>query len=137
MPGTTQAGNLTLRRLPKGERAALYAALVAGHVLVTVRETLAVAPGINGARVLVLRDGGTDAYGKPRLECLLAGRWTRAAFEGVRWQEANAARILQDTSARLIANFRRDQLQPIDLSKEPEIAEVLAAIDTTTLHSEE
>jgi hypothetical protein len=75
-----------------------YTLLVAGQVPVTLRETFAVAPSINSARVLTLRDSGTDAYGKPRLECLLAGRWSRAAFDGVRWQDVDAAMILQDTS---------------------------------------
>jgi hypothetical protein len=135
MPGTTQVGNLTLRKLPKGERASLYALLVAGHVLVTLREAFAVAPGINAARVIVLRTGGTDAYGKARLECIMAGRWTRAAFSGVRWQEADAATILQDTASELVANIRRSQLLPIDLSTEPEIATVLAGIDTAELLS--
>jgi hypothetical protein len=133
MPGTTQAGNLTLRRLPKGERASLYTLLVAGHVLVTLREAFAVAPGINAARVIALRSEGADAYGKARLDCIMAGRWTRAAFSGVRWQEANAATILQDTASELAANIRRSQLLPIDLAKEPEIATVLAGIDTIEL----
>ena len=124
MPATTPAGNLMLRKLPKGKRAAAYTLLVAGRLPVTLRETFAVAPGINAARVLALRDGGTDAYGKPRLECLLAGRWTRAGFEGVRWQDADAGAILQDTAADLTANVRRSQLQPIDLSKEPQITDV-------------
>jgi hypothetical protein len=133
MPGTTQAGNLTLRKLPKGERASLYALLVAGHVLVTLRETLATAPGINSARVIVLRNGDTDAYGKGRLECIMAGRWSRAAFGGVRWQEADATTILQDSASELVAKIRRTQLLPIDLAKEPQITAVLAGIDTAEL----
>jgi hypothetical protein len=56
----------------------------------------------------VLRSDGTDAYGKPRFACIMAGRWTRAAFGGVRWQEADAAVILQDTSSELVANTRRE-----------------------------
>lgn len=135
MPATTQAGNLTLRKLPTGERASLYMLLVAGHVLVTLRETFAVAPGINAAKVIVLRTGGADAYGRSRLECIMAGRWTRAAFNGVRWQDADAATILRDTASDVIANLRRTQLLPIDLSAEPEIAAVLACIDTAELLS--
>ena len=136
MPATTQAGNLTLRKLPKGERASLYTLLVAGHVLVTLRETFAVAPRINATRMIVLTTSGPDAYGKPRLECIMAGRWTRAAFDGVQWQDTDAATILQDTAAELITNMRRTELLPIDLSKEPQIAAVLAGIDTAELLSE-
>ena len=137
MPATTQAGNLTLRKLPKGERASLYALLVAGYVLVTLREAFAVAPGINAARVVTLRASGADAYGNPRLECLVAGRWTRTSFEGVRWEDADAGTILQDTADELIANMRRTELLPIDLSKETQIAAVLASIDTAELLSEQ
>ena len=36
----TQAGNLTLHKMPKTEHAALYTQFVAGHALVTLRETL-------------------------------------------------------------------------------------------------
>ena len=102
-------------------------------MLVTLREGFAVAPGISAARVIALRSAGADAYGQARLECIMAGRWTRAAFSGVRWQETDAATILQDTATELAANTRRSQLLPIDLAKEPEIASVLAGIDTTEL----
>jgi hypothetical protein len=137
MPATTQAGNLTLRKLPKSERAALYMLLVAGHVLVTLRETFAVASGVTAARVIALRIAGADAYGQARLECVIAGRWTRAAFNGVRWQEIDAGTILQDTASELVANISRNQLLPIDLSKEPEIASALARIETAELLSEQ
>src|ERR1700747_217714 len=60
---TAQAGNLTLRKLPKGERASLYTLLVAGHVLLTLREPLAVMEGTNAAGVIALRRGGSAAYG--------------------------------------------------------------------------
>ncbi len=65
LPATTQAGNLTLRKLPKGERSALYQLLIAGHVLVTLREAFAVAPGVEAARVIAVRRGGPDIYGRP------------------------------------------------------------------------
>ena len=45
--------------------------------------------------------------------------------------------ILQDTAAELITNIRRTKLLPIDLSKEPQIAAVLAGIDTAELLSEQ
>ena len=102
-------------------------------LLATPREALAIAPGINAARVIALRSSGPDAYGKARLECIVAGRWTRAAFNGVRWQEADATTILQDTASELAANIRRSQPLPMDLAKEPEIPKVLAEIDTSEL----
>ena len=134
MPRRTQAGNLTLRKLPKGERSALYGLLVFGHVLVTMREAFAVAPGITAIRSVLLRHAGADAYGRPRLECLLAGRFLRSAFDGVRWQDADASRIVVDTATELLVNLRRGtELQPINLSREPEIQMVIDLVDVDEL----
>jgi hypothetical protein len=77
LPATTQAGNLTLRKLPKGERSAFYLLLIAGYVLVTLREAFAVAPGVNAARVIAVRRSDPDIYGRAALDCMAAGRWTR------------------------------------------------------------
>jgi hypothetical protein len=130
MPDRTQAGNLTLRKLPKGERSALYGLLVFGHLLVTMREAFAVAPGITAIRSVLLRHASADAYGRPRLECLLAGRFLRSAFDGVRWRDADASRIVEDTATELLVNLRRGtELQPINLSKEPEIQKVIDLVD--------
>jgi len=106
MPGTTAAGNLSLRKLPKGERAALYVLAVMGHLVVTIKEALAVAPAVQSVRVVALRSGGLDAYGRPRLECVLAGRWTRAAFADVQWQAADATVVARDTASGLFLNLR-------------------------------
>ena len=133
MPATTQVGNLTLRKVPKGERSQLYGLLAAGHVLVTLREAFAVAPGIHAGRVIALRSGGQDVYGGPLLECLLAGRWERAAFDGVRWLDADAMAIMTGTASELVMNVKRGQILPVDLTREPEIAAVLANIDTAEL----
>jgi hypothetical protein len=134
MPGTTAAGNLSLRKLPKGERAAFYTQVVLGHVVVTIKEALAVAPGIQGVRVVVLRSAGPDAYGRPRLDCILAGRWTRAAFEGVQWATASAATVAQDTAAEFVANVKAGkELQPLDLTDQPAIRGLLQVVDVEEL----
>jgi hypothetical protein len=130
LPATTQAGNLTLRKLPKGERSALYLLLIAGHVLVTLREAFAVAPGVDAARVIAVRRGGPDIYGRPALDCMVAGRWTRTAFNGVRWADADAGNILTGTATELVLNEKRGQIIPVDLSTEPGIRDLLATMDT-------
>lgn len=129
LPDKTQAGNLTLRKLTKTERSSFYQLLVCGHVLVTLRETFAVAPGIAAARLVAVRATAPDVYGKARWECMLAGRWTRRAFDGVRWQDANAGKILGETAAELLINIKRAQLAPLDLAAQPELAEFLNSID--------
>jgi hypothetical protein len=131
LPATTQAGNLTLRKLPKAERSALYLLLIAGHVLVTVREAFAVAPGVDAARVIAVRRSDPDIYGRPVLDCMVAGRWTRTAFNGVRWADADAGNILAGTATELVLNQKRGQILPIDLSTEPEIRDLLSTMDTT------
>ena len=131
LPATTQAGNLTLRKLPKAERSALYLLLIAGHVLVTLREAFAVAPGVEAARVIAVRRSGPDIYGLPVLDCMVAGRWTRTAFNGVRWADADAGNILAGTATELVLNQKRGQILPVDLSTEPEIRDLLSTMDTT------
>jgi hypothetical protein len=136
MPKRTEAGNLTLRVLPKGERSAFYLLLIAGHVLATLRETFAVAPGINGARVVAVRAGALDVYGRPRpLECMVAGHWTRASLNNVRWQDADASNIVIETASELVLNATRGQIVPVDLAKEPAIAALLASIDTAEFYA--
>jgi len=135
MPATTQAGNLSLRKLPQRDRAAYYKLFVCGQVLVTVREALAVAPGLAAARVAVLRTDGVDAYGRPRVSCLLAATFDRSALRGVQWQAADAAAIVHDTSRELLLNPRprTGELLPLDLAAEPALAQLVAAVDLAEL----
>ena len=135
MPTTTQAGNLSLRKLPQRDRAAYYKLFVCGQVLVTVREALAVAPGIASARVAVLRHDGTDAYGRLRISCLLAATFDRSALNGVQWQAVDAAAIVSDTSRELLLNprARTGELLPLDLAAEPALAALISAVDLAEL----
>ncbi len=134
MPGTTASGNLTLRKLPKGDRAALYTQAVMGHVLVTIKEALAIAPGIQQVRLIALRHAGTDAYGGPKLECVLAGTWTRRALQGVTWATADAATVAEDTAAELLIKLRGGkEMQPLSLDAQPEIQQLLKVVDVEDL----
>jgi hypothetical protein len=137
VPDTTPAGNLTLRKLRQGERDSLYTTVAMAHTLITLREAFAVAPGLNSARLVAVRAAGNDAYGQPRLDCLLAGRWTRSAFQGVRWHDVDAATIAQDTASELLLNLQAGKkMRPLDLRKEPAIASLLAEVDTAELAAE-
>lgn len=101
-PTTTAAGNLSLKKLTKGEMADLYKQLVAGLVLATAKEAFAVAPGVTEIRIAVLRNTPADAYGKIRPEAILAARLARAALNGVRWTRADALTILNEISSELV-----------------------------------
>lgn len=134
-PATTTAGNLTLKKLTKAETADFYKLMVCGYVLATVKEALAVAPGITEVRVVAIRSAGVDAYGKPRTEAVLGAQFTRDALRGVAWSTVDATRVVNDTSTDLTARFigASKAFAPLDLEKEREIAAVLDAVDASGL----
>lgn len=135
MPTTTQAGNPSFRKITQKEREDYYKLYVSGQVLVTVREAFAVAPGLKSARVAVLRKDGTDAFGAPKISCLLAASFSRATLEKVHWATADAAQIVNDVSTDLVINQRgrNKALSPIDLAGEPELSGLIAAVDMREL----
>jgi ribosomal protein L7/L12 len=131
MPETTAAGNLSMPKLSKAKRTDYYKIVVCGHLLATIRETCAVAPGITSVRAAVIRMSARDAYGKRRPECLLAARFARAAMDGVLWDQTDAARIVNDISTDLLLRVKGQsaELAPLDLSGEPELALLLDRVD--------
>ena len=130
MPEISAAGNLTFRRLPKAEQNDYYALLVCGHVLATVRETLALAPAIETVRVAVIRATAPNAYGVRSTECLLATVLSRRSLCGIQWETANSAAIMSDASSELLINQgTAGALKPIDLSDEPGLAALVQGID--------
>lgn len=136
-PATTPAGNLTLKRLTKKERGTLHNAVVASHVLLTARETFAVAPSLSFARIIALQHTGNDAFGRPRIDVLLATRFDREGLSRVLWNEADAIDIVQDASTELLANIRKatSELQPLALTNEPELTALLAQVEVDELVS--
>jgi hypothetical protein len=134
-PELTAAGNLSLKKLTKRELADFYKLMVCGYVLATVREGFAVAPGLQHLRVVAIRNTGTDAYGKTRVEAVLAAGFARSALQGVQWATADAATVLNDTNEELTAHFAgpSKELTALDLAQEPDLAAVLAAVDLAEL----
>lgn len=130
MPKVTDAGNLSLPKLSKRERSDYYTLLVGGHVLVTVRETLAVAPSMGWVRVATVRLIAPEAYGVQKAECLLAALFRREALQGIRWDSADAAVIMNDASAeRSLRQGRSGELLSLDLAAEPGLAPLIHAFD--------
>lgn len=134
-PTTTPAGNLSLKKLTKRESADFYKLLVCGYVLATVKEAFAVAPGLTHVRVVALRDAGKDSYGASRVEAVLGARFSRRALQGVRWSDADASMVVNDTSEELtLKQFGPSKaLAALDLNTEPDIAAVVSAIDVDDL----
>jgi hypothetical protein len=123
-PTTTAAGNLSLKKFTKAETADLYKQFVAGLVLATAKEAFAAAPGVTGIRIVAVRNTPADAYGKIRLEAILAARVARAALSGIRWTQTDALTILNEISIELVTRIAGPSkaLAPLDLRTEPEIA---------------
>jgi hypothetical protein len=134
-PTTTAAGNLSLKKLTKRESADFYLLLVAGHVLVTLKEAFAVAPSIATGRIVAIRPTGINAYGATKTECILAAHVTREAMTGIRWPDVNAATVLNDATSELLVNLKgvNKELTAMGLSGEPDITAVLAAVDMEEL----
>ncbi|HEY3530651.1 MAG TPA: hypothetical protein VGK78_16005 [Nocardioides sp.] len=130
-PTTTSAGNLSLKKLTKRETADMYKQLVCGQALVTVKEAFAVAPALTAARIVAMRAAAPDAYGKIRAEVVLAARFARSRLDGIQWDHADAAQIVNDASTEriLIQKGAVQELMPVDLSREPQLKEVVDAVD--------
>jgi len=138
MPTTTPAGNLSLRKLPQRERSDYYKVFVSGQVLVTVRETFAVAPGLGSASVVVLRNDGRDAYGQRSVSCIMAVKFVRTALNGVQWDSASATQIVNDASAQLLISQRgrSNELSPLDLMSEPALSALVQTVDPDDVASD-
>jgi hypothetical protein len=132
IPDTTKSGNPTLRRLGKRERNDFYVLVLYGHVLATVRETLAVAPGIQSVRAIALRVEGRSAYGAPKLGCVLATRFTRRRLEQVHWDTTEAAGIVTQTATEhlLSRGGPAHDVLALDLTGEPDLQALLQAVTT-------
>ena len=129
-PTTTAAGNLSLKKFTKGEMADLYKQLVAGLVLKTAKEALAVAPGVTDIRIVALRSTPADAYGKVRPEAMLATRIARPALNGVQWTKADALTILDQINSEIVTRTAgpKKAFASLDLKTEPEIAHLIRVL---------
>jgi endonuclease YncB( thermonuclease family) len=136
-PVNTDGSSTELRTLSAAEHAAIYRELLCGQLLLALRQTFAAAPGLASAQVVVVRSSGADSYGRPTVDCLLAGRFTRHAFDGVRWSDTDASRILTDTSTDLLTSpgGKSPRLEPIDLAGRPSLAAFVARVDVEALTS--
>ncbi|MDZ7674338.1 MAG: hypothetical protein U5K30_04630 [Acidimicrobiales bacterium] len=134
-PGVTDAGNLSLRKMNKTDRNALHAAVVYGHLLLTVKETFAIAPNIDEVRAFVVRDAPDDVYGTPRVEPVVAAAIRRDALAGVQWDAHHAETIVTEIAHEHLVDRKgraRDVVE-LELDDEPELAAALDTLDLTDL----
>ncbi len=128
-PALTPTGKPTLKKRTKAEFNDLYVSAMASYVLATVKEALAVAPGLQEANIIVLRREPSAGLGDDRLIALFAGRFPRTLLEGARWDAIDLARVLDEVpDALLNRRGRTGELAPLDLDDEPELAEVVSHV---------
>jgi hypothetical protein len=133
MGKVTAAGNPSLAKLAKGERGMLVTSITMGYALVTIREAFAVAPGLDCARVVVLRKSPADSSEAAGLECVAAGRWRRDRLAAADWSNQDAGRIAIDSAEELLLDIRGGAPRALDLADEPELRDLIEGIDTSDL----
>ena len=136
IPGTTAAGNLSLRKLTRREANDFYKLMVCGYILATIKEAFAAAPGLLKVAIIAIRKTRPDAYGHFHPEAVMATRFTRESLAGIQWATADATQVVNDASHELVAEQKgaASELQPLDPSKHPEIAHVLDAVNLDDLN---
>lgn len=124
LPSTTVAGNLSLKKMTKSQRASWYLPLVAGHAVATAKEALATCPGLVNVTVVALRP---EPVGPPLP--ILATNLARQGLDQVAWAEASSWDVVEglgrDTRVRFKGVAR--ELTGLDLSDEPSLKSIVDA----------
>jgi hypothetical protein len=125
-PSRTAAGNLSLKKITKRETAELYKLVVAGFVLVTVKEAFAAAPGIKSACVVAVRCGDD----RRTLEPVLGATISRSALRRGPWESQDAWTVLHACADECVIREKgvTKALQPLDVGQHPELNSLLQAI---------
>jgi hypothetical protein len=123
MPTFTAAGNPTTKKMNKSDRSDVYMTLICGHLLATIKEALAVAPGITHVKTVVVREGPPDVFGEPRWQALMAASYARADLARVRWEQATSPEIVQQAAEDHLWHLkgRPPELKPLDLQDQPDL----------------
>jgi hypothetical protein len=134
MPGVTEAGNASLRKMTKTQTALWYQVLTCGFVLATASEAFAVAPGLTEVTLVALRPGGV-ATKRATAECILAATITRHAFNAANLAAPESPRILSQAASSLLINpkGRVGSWEALDLRDEPDLQAVVDSVDLNDL----
>ncbi|MEV4515429.1 TerD family protein [Dactylosporangium sp. NPDC049525] len=128
-PTRTAAGAPSSAKRTKKDRADLYTRWLASTVLATVKEAFAVAPGVTDAQVLVIRRDPAAADPAGYLSAVYAGRFQRQRLTGWNWNAVDPVEeLLRAPDARLTRKGASLEIAALNLSDEPELAAVLAAV---------
>ena len=124
----TPTGRPTHKRRAKSVVNALYAEIMASHIVATAKEALAVAPGLSEARVLVIR--GDRLGGGLQLIPLYAGKFDRASLTRTDWNDLN---VLGFVEAHGDIKYK-GQAQEVAALSTKDDRELRAALDEIAAH---
>jgi HEAT repeat protein len=128
-PAVTPAGRPTLHKRTKTEGNQLYLASLGSNLLATVRETLAVCPGIDEVDIMVVRQEASSSKTPMALAAIYAGTFKRDHFADRTWSGIDPTSTLVGRHDALVCfKGRTDEVVPLDLSDEPELQQVLEQI---------
>jgi stress response protein SCP2 len=131
-PTRTAAGAPSSAKRTKKDRADLYTRWLASTVLATVKEAFAVAPGVTAAKVLVIRRDPAAANPSDYLAAIYAGTFDRDRLARWNWHQVDPVEeLLRTPDARLTRKGASLEIVPLDLTGEPDLAAVVAAVGTT------
>jgi hypothetical protein len=121
----TAAGRPTTKKRTKTDCNELYTEILGSNVLATVKEALAVAPGINEVRVLAIRQGEGS---RPLLTPLYAGSFAREWVQDIDWQEVHPVRAIEAADGLINYKGRTREVAALDLREEPELWDLVSTL---------
>jgi hypothetical protein len=130
-PHVTPTGRPSSKKLTQTERSELYQAWLSSNLLVTVKEAFAVAPGLQAATVVVLRRV-PNPFGELKIDAVYCGTFSRERFNRLNFQSLDVLdAIFHAEDVRMETKGRTKRLMPVDLSKDPEMGELVAEVEST------
>jgi hypothetical protein len=122
----TPSGRPSVKRRTKTERNNLYLAALVAPALVTAKEAFAVALGVADTGVIVISDDESSGD-RTVVRPLYAARFSRAGFAAANWSDTSLG-IAAQFPALLNLRGRTNEVAPLDLRSEPELARVVSHV---------
>jgi hypothetical protein len=124
----TPTGKPTHKKRTGTEINQLYAELLGSHVMATVLEGFAVAPGLEEIRIVVVR--GERVGGSTVLACLYAGRFRKAWLQQLsrKKKSHDVLTLLEDADGLIHYKGKTQELAALDLKEQLELDETLGTI---------
>ncbi|RFU82802.1 hypothetical protein DY218_31145 [Streptomyces triticagri] len=127
VPGTTPAGRPTMKALSKRDRNQWWLQSMCSHIVATLREGFAVAPGLQAIDIAVL----TRVPATQRIGIVTYGTWTRSRIEAAHWRTPEDAVQVLDLADEVecAVTATPTGIKALDVRRVPGLAELLAHTD--------